>query len=254
MRCAAQRPEPLSARLNRNNPVPLPPLYAVRQHALVEDFPSVREALHEPNGLLAMGGGLSATRLLQAYRQGIFPWYSEGEPILWWSPDPRCVLFPERLRTPRGIRRDLRRLGHCRLSRNQAFEQVLRACAKPAPGRGHTWITRDMTRAYLELHRLGHCWSVELWDEAEKLIGGLYGVRVGNVFSGESMFSRRPGASRAALLYLLRQSGNTGIRLLDCQMSSSHLERMGAALIPRANYRQLLREEFAQAPLPETTP
>ena len=228
--------------LSRQSPL----FYAVQRRVLVEDFPPVREALREPNGLLAAGGDLSPNTLLRAYHQGIYPWYNEGEPILWWSPDPRCVLFPERLRAPRGVRRDLRRLSGCRLSRDQAFEQVIRACAAAAPGREQTWITRAMLRAYLDLQRQGHTWSAEIWDEDSCLIGGLYGVRVGSVFSGESMFSRRPGASRAALLHLLWPAGGNGPRVLDCQLPARHLWRMGAELIPRAAYQRLLREAVSE--------
>lgn len=214
-----------------------------------ESFPDTGLALRDPDGLLAVGGDLEPERLLAAYRRGIFPWYGAGEPILWWSPDPRAVLFTDELHVPRRLTRVLRQ-GRYRLSMDRDFAAVIDACAR-APRRGQqgTWITPEMRAAYLELHRRGQAHSVEVWQN-EVLAGGLYGVAIGRVFFGESMFSRRRDASKVALARLVRQLGAWGFPLLDCQVASGHLTRLGARSIPRARFLQLLDRHCAE-PGPE---
>jgi leucyl/phenylalanyl-tRNA--protein transferase len=199
-------------------------------------FPAVETAAREPNGLLAVGGSLRPRRLLAAYRQGIFPWFGEGEPILWWSPDPRCVLFPEHIHVSRRLRRTLNR-GVFTVTRNLDFEGVVRGCAEPRAGSPGTWIVPEMIDAYLELHRLGFATSFECTDEAGRLAGGIYGVQLGRVFFGESMFSRATDASKVALAAV---AGAADIELIDCQLSNPHLERMGAEEIPRSRFRALI--------------
>lgn len=202
-------------------------------------FPPIERALARPDGLLAAGGDLSRERLVNAYRQGIFPWYSEGQPILWWSPDPRCVLFCGQVHESRRLGRTLR-AARWRFTMDRAFERVLDACAGPRAGESGTWITQAMRAAYLELHRHGLAHSLEAWRGA-KLAGGIYGVSLGRVFFGESMFHRETDASKACLVTLCRQLERWGFPLLDCQVQSLHLERMGAELIPRGRFREWLR-------------
>jgi leucyl/phenylalanyl-tRNA---protein transferase len=202
-------------------------------------FPPAEQASRE--GLLAVGGDLRPRRLLEAYRGGIFPWYNEGQPILWWSPDPRAVLFPDRLKISHSLRKTLRSTKF-QVTMDERFDEVIRACA--APRRKHadngTWITRAMRDAYCELHRLGYAHSVETWH-AGRLVGGLYGVALGAAFFGESMFSRMSDASKVALVRGVQQLQRWGYTLVDCQLSSPHLERMGAQAIPRGEYLALLR-------------
>lgn len=197
-------------------------------------FPAPDEALAQPPGLLAVGGELSSQRLRCAYARGIFPWYSEGEPILWWSPDPREVLLPAGFHRSRSLARRLRS-GVFRVTENIAFEQVITACGETRAAQDGTWITAAMRAAYLELHRLGHAHSIETW-QGDELVGGLYGVRSGRVFSGESMFSRQPDASKAALAWLVEQCASRGIELIDCQMPSAHLRSLGSRPMPRAEF------------------
>jgi leucyl/phenylalanyl-tRNA--protein transferase len=193
----------------------------------------------EPGGLLAVGGDLEPERLLLAYSAGIFPWYEQGQPILWHSPDPRAVLRPEALRVSRSLGRTLRR-GRYEVRLDTAFEAVVRGCAEaPRPGGDGTWITADMQRAYLRLHELGFAHSAEAW-EGERLAGGLYGVSLGGVFFGESMFAARPDASKVAFAVLVRQLTRWGFDLVDCQMQTSHLERFGAELWPRRRFLETL--------------
>lgn len=201
-------------------------------------FPPVALALSEPNGLLAVGGDLTTERLLAGYRHGVFPWYSDGEPILWWSPDPRAVLFPDRLRVSRSLRKTLKRRAF-QVTMDRAFDAVIAACAAPRPGAMGTWITAEMTDAYVRLHRIGYAHSVECWQHGE-LVGGLYGVSIGAVFSGESMFSRRPDASKVALVALARHLRRWGYRVIDCQLYSEHLGRLGAENIPRSRFLEYL--------------
>jgi leucyl/phenylalanyl-tRNA--protein transferase len=202
------------------------------------DFPDVSLALREPDGLLAVGGDLTADRILSAYRRGIFPWYSDKQPILWWSPDPRTVLFPARLKLSRSLRKKLRQ-ARFRVTMDQAFRAVIAACAAPRPGSSGTWITQAMTDAYSALHETGCAHSVECWLE-NRLVGGLYGVSTGRVFFGESMFSRVPDASKVAFAWLVRQLKAWDIGLVDCQVYSAHLASLGAEQIPRADFIKYL--------------
>lgn len=201
-----------------------------------ETFPDPRTALREPDGLLAAGGDLSPARLLYAYRHGIFPWYNEGQPILWWCPDPRAVLFPNALHVSHSLRKTLRQ-HHYEVTLDRAFPEVMHACAgarRNQPEAG-TWITNAMRSAYHALHRMGHAHSVEVWMDGE-LSGGLYGVALGGVFFGESMFSLRSNASKIALAWLTRQLAAWGFALMDCQVTSAHLARLGSVNLPRAEF------------------
>ena len=204
------------------------------------DFPPLEQALRRPNGLLAAGGDLSPTRLSRAYRLGIFPWYSEGEPILWWSPDPRMVLFPAELKIARSLRKSLRR-GLFQVTADTAFERVIQACSELRPGQLGTWITTEMKRAYCRLHSLGIAHSVESWRDGE-LVGGLYGVGIGRAFFGESMFSREDDASKVALARLVAQLDHWGFGIVDCQMRTPLLAAFGAREIPRGEFARRLAE------------
>lgn len=203
-------------------------------------FPSVQYALREPDGLLAIGGDLSPERLITAYRQGIFPWYNEGQPILWWAPDPRMVLFPDQLRISRSLRKTLRK-NLFTVTADTAFSEVIEACSGPRRDHQGTWITSDMKQAYNRLHQLGYAHSIECWQDGE-LVGGLYGVAVGEVFFGESMFSHRTDASKVAFVRMVEQLKAWGFALIDCQIYSTHLESLGATTIPRDNFCDLLAE------------
>mgnify|MGYP001036833655 FL=1 len=203
-------------------------------------FPPVETALADPNGLLAMGGDLSPARLLDAYRHGIFPWFNPGEPILWWSPDPRMVLVPDEVRVTRSLARRLRNAGF-ELRVDTAFAEVMRACAAPREGAGGTWISPAMVAAYTRLFEAGYAHSVETWRDG-RLVGGLYGVAIGRMFYGESMFSREPDASKVALVRLARQLQRWQFGLIDCQMETPHLASMGARTIPRAGFTARLAE------------
>lgn len=207
-------------------------------------FPDPNEAEEEPNGLLAVGGDLTARRLLEAYRNGIFPWFSEGQPILWWSPDPRMVLFPDELQVSRSLRKTLRR-GRFELSFDRAFEDVIRACAGPRRDDDSTWLLPEMIAAYSELHRLGLAHSVETWQDGE-LVGGLYGVSLGNAFFGESMFHRVRDASKAALVYLAERCRQAGFAFIDCQVYTEHLHSLGARDIPRRQFLARLHDALQQ--------
>lgn len=197
-------------------------------------FPPVARALDAPNGLLAAGGDLSAERLLEAYRSGIFPWFSPGDPILWWSPDPRMVLFPQEFKLSTSLKKTLKR-ARFKVTTDQTFEQVVRACAAPRAGENGTWIVEEMITAYCELHRLGHAHSVEVWMENE-LVGGLYGVAIGKMFYGESMFSKRTDGSKIAFAHMARQLECWGFGMIDCQMYTPHLASLGAREISRAEF------------------
>ena len=205
-----------------------------------EWFPDVKSALQEPNGLLAAGGDLSPQRLINAYRLGIFPWYSEGQPILWWSPDPRLVLFPRELHVSRSLVRTIRQ-AQFSITLDTAFEQVIRQCSQPRKNQDGTWITEEMIYAYCQLHTLGWAHSVECWQN-QKLVGGLYGVAIGKVFFGESMFSTVPNSSKVAFVHLLHQLIKKGYRMIDCQVETSHLEKFGAKPISRIDFIQKLAE------------
>jgi leucyl/phenylalanyl-tRNA--protein transferase len=200
----------------------------------VEHFPPVERALREPSGLLAAGGDLSAERLVAAYRRGIFPWFSPGEPILWWSPDPRELLYPAEFKLSRSLAKTLRS-GRYTVRRNSAFAQVIGHCAAPRAMDSGTWISSAMQAAYVQLHRLGVAHSFETWQD-EELVGGLYGLRVGGVFCGESMFSRRSDASKVALQALISCCGPEGIEVVDCQMPSPHLRSLGSRPVSRGQF------------------
>ena len=213
-----------------------------------QPFPPVDQALVSPNGLLAAGADLSVARLLAAYRRGIFPWFSEGDPVLWWSPDPRMVLRVDQLRVSRSLARLMRR-GHWRVTADTAFDAVVGACAAPRGGAPGTWILPEMREAYGRLARQGAAHSVEVW-EADELAGGLYGVAVGRMFFGESMFSRRSSASKVALAALVAQLARWEFELVDCQMSTPHLASLGAEEIPRAEFLAHVAQLVARPGVP----
>ncbi len=206
-------------------------------------FPDVEQALTEPNGLLAVGGSLSVTRLLDAYRHGIFPWYSAGQPLLWWSPDPRTVLFPARFKLSRSLRKTLLKPTH-QVTLDTAFATVVAACAAPRSSESGTWITPAMAQAYHGLHAAGYAHSVEVWRDSE-LVGGLYGVALGRVFYGESMFSVMRDGSKIALAHLAGQLRAWDFAAIDCQLHTPHLQSLGAEEISRADFTALLRENCA---------
>lgn len=201
----------------------------------------------EPDGLLAVGGDLSAERLLLAYRLGIFPWYGEGMPILWWSPDPRLVLFPGELKVSRSMQRTLKR-GVFKVTCDRAFDRVIRQCAEVRERQGEgTWLVAEMIEAYRGLHRQGYAHSVESWVDDE-LVGGLYGVALGRVFFGESMFALRSDASKAAFVNLVHWLSEWGYELIDCQVTTAHLKRFGAREIPRPIFLTLVRQGVEALP------
>lgn len=203
-------------------------------------FPPVFTALTEPNGLLAAGGRLDPDWLLAAYAQGIFPWYSEGEPLLWWSPDPRLILVPADIIVRRSLRKTLRS-GRFDIRFDTAFAEVIRACAAPRGAVTGTWITAEMQAAYLTMHELGFAHSVEAWQDGE-LVGGLYGMALGRAFFGESMFSRRSDASKVCLVHLAHRLEARGFAAIDCQMTTPHLLSLGAQEIARATFCAKLRD------------
>jgi leucyl/phenylalanyl-tRNA--protein transferase len=205
-----------------------------------DPFPPVECALRDPNGLLAAGADLSPARLLDAYARGIFPWFGDEDPVLWWSPDPRMVLRPEDLHVSRSLRRALRS-GGFRVTMDLCFPRVMAGCAAPRPGQEGTWITDGMRAAYGRLIEAGHAHSVEVW-QGEALVGGLYGVAVGRMFFGESMFARVTDASKVALVLLVRQLGRWHFPFVDCQMSTAHLRSLGAREVPRDGFLRGLRE------------
>ena len=211
-------------------------------------FPPVEWATTDPNGLLAAGGDLSVARLLEAYRHGIFPWFSEGQPILWWSPDPRMVLFPAELKVSRSLAKTLRK-SRFEVRADTVFRDVIENCRMPRRDQGGTWITAPMVEAYCELHRAGVAHSVETWLDGE-LVGGLYGVALGRAFFGESMFMRAADASKVALVTLVRQLERWGFGMIDCQMNTAHLASFGAREIPRAEFTRRLQELIHYAPVP----
>lgn len=213
----------------------------------VDAFPPVSDALLEPDGLLAAGGDLSVERILFAYRNGIFPWYDDGQPLLWWSPDPRCVFLPGDFRVSRRLRQDVRK-STWTIRTNTAFGEVIRACAAPRRSQDGTWITPAITAAFEQLNRQNWAHSIEVWDGSQ-LVGGLYGLHIGDVFFGESMFSRDSNASKMALLYLARQLESGTLGLLDCQVTSSHLLSLGARTLPRSSFVEHL-EEFCKSATP----
>ena len=213
-------------------------------------FPPVEQAAADPNGLLAAGGDLSVARLVEAYGSGIFPWFNEDQPILWWSPDPRMVLFPAELKVSRSLARTLRN-SRFEVRADTAFRHVIQSCRMPRRHQAGTWITAPMVEAYCELHRAGIAHSVETWLNAE-LVGGLYGVALGRAFFGESMFANVTDASKVALVTLVRQLERWGFEVIDCQMNTAHLASFGAREIPRAEFTRRLREliHYPSVPAP----
>ncbi len=208
------------------------------------DFPPLNKALREPNGLLAAGGDLRPERLIQAYRHGCFPWFQDGQPILWWSPDPRTVLLPDELHVSRSLAKVLRQ-GRYQVSFDQAFAEVIRTCAAPRSYAAETWITSPMQDAYLELHRRGIAHSVEVWRDGE-LVGGLYGLAMGQLFFGESMFSRADNASKVGFATLVERLKAWGFVLIDCQMPTEHLLSLGARTISRNEFARYLSRHLDQ--------
>ncbi len=207
-------------------------------------FPASNQALAAPNGLLAWGGDLHSERLLNAYRAGIFPWYTQGQPLLWWSPAPRCVIFPADIHVSK---RTCRRYnsGQFTLSADKDFTGVIRACAESRGDDGGSWITYGMLEAYCNLHQLGHAHSIEAWQDGE-LVGGIYGLAIGSVFFGESMFTRQTDAGKIALIALCRQLERWSFTMLDCQVSNPHLMRMGAVELSRGDFERCLLEGVAR--------
>ena len=203
-----------------------------------DSFPPVEKALREPNGLLAAGGDLRPERLLNAYAHGIFPWFNDDSPILWWSPDPRMVLFPRELKISRSLRKNIKNMQY-EIRIDLAFQDVMAACAEPRAGQPGTWITPHMQDAYLRLHQMGFAHSIETWIDG-KLAGGLYGVSLGKVFFGESMFSNQANASKLALVHLVDKLHSQQFELIDCQMNTAHLASLGAREISRVEFTKTL--------------
>jgi len=209
-----------------------------------EPFPPLEHALTDPDGLLALGGDLSVTRLVNAYRHGIFPWYSDGQPIMWWSPDPRTILLPENIKISRSLAKTCRKKPYA-ITLNNAFAEVIKACASPRSDDEGTWITEEMQHAYCMLHNEGHAHSVEAWQDG-KLVGGLYGIAIGQVFFGESMFAWANDASKVAFVHLVQHLSNAGYKMIDCQVDSAHLQSLGATQIPRCLFADYLEKYCEQ--------
>jgi leucyl/phenylalanyl-tRNA--protein transferase len=208
-------------------------------HILTNDiiFPDVSQA--DENGILAIGGDLSVERLLCAYKNGIFPWYNEDEPIIWWSPDPRCVLYPDKLRVTKSMKQVLQN-GRFRFTMNKAFSQVINACKTVDRKYGMgTWINQDIVNAYTNLHEAGYALSAETWREG-KLVGGLYGIKIGNIFFGESMFSNESNASKFAFINVINHLKKNGLQLIDCQQKTEHLMSLGAEMISRKEFIEMI--------------
>ena len=230
-------------------PVVPPPdarFFSFAEERWLPELPAPAAALREPDGLLAAGGALDTPTLLAAYARGIFPWYSRGQPILWWSPDPRTVFLPASFHVSRSLARTLRR-GEFELTLDRDFVGVMRACGPERRGESSTWITPAMLQAYTRLHAEGHAHSVECWRAGE-LVGGVYGVAIGQVFFGESMFSRATDASKVALATLCHALRGWGYELVDCQMASAHLSSLGAVSLPRPQFCELLAALIPESP------
>ena len=217
-------------------------------------FPPIESALEEPNGLRAMGGDLSTQRLLLAYASGIFPWFDEQQPILWWSPNPRAVIYPSELKIAKSLRSILKK-GLFHVTYDTAFSQVVEACRAPRKNAQGTWITEQIQKSYNELHQQGYAHSIECWQE-NKLVGGLYGVTLGKLFFGESMFSFATNSSKVAFVYLVQHLASFGFPLIDCQVPNSHLESLGSTTIPRSEFKILLKHyaSFPRDDAPWHTP
>lgn len=213
-------------------------IYWVRDNLLATSFPPLEKALRDPDGLLAIGGTLSEERLLEAYKKGIFPWFNHGQPVMWWSPDPRCVLFPEELKVSRSLAKRLKQ-NRYKITYDKAFWEVINECAAERNGIDDTWITHEIKEAYFNLFNLGYAHSVECWQD-NKLVGGLYGIAMGKIFFGESMFSRASDASKVALVDLCQHLIDKEFRLIDCQVHSKHLQTLGAKPIQRDFFVQYL--------------
>ncbi|WGL17073.1 leucyl/phenylalanyl-tRNA--protein transferase [Microbulbifer bruguierae] len=216
------------------------------------NFPDTGKALKDPNGLLAVGGELSPEWLLAAYSKGIFPWFSDDQPILWWTPSPRCIVRPQNLRFSRSLRKVIRQK-RFQVTFDQAFADVLDGCAGPRASESGTWITHDMRQAYIEMHRQGHAHSVETWLNGQ-LVGGLYGLAIGRVFFGESMFHRATDASKVAFAFLASQLREWGCELIDCQVCNPHLSSLGAVEVSRAIFETLLVSEVRRPSFPSPWP
>ena len=216
-------------------------------------FPDPRDALTDPDGLLAAGADLSPDTLVRAYSSGIFPWYdADYQPILWWSPSPRCVFYPDSIHVSRSLRRHLNNTP-LTITLDSAFASIMTLCAGPRRDDGGTWISSDMINAYVTLHEMGYAHSLEVWEDGD-IAGGIYGVQLGNVFFGESMVSPRPNGSKVALAALQQLSQTLGIYLIDAQVENPHLIRMGAAMIDRDTFRQHLAQWIPDAPPPQPWP
>lgn len=214
-------------------------LYQLDSSRPLQKFPAIETALNKPDGLLAIGGCLSSQRIINAYKQGIFPWYNPGEPILWWSPNPRLVLFPEKLNVSRSLRKTIAKKIF-NITYDQAFSQVMQYCAAPRDEQTETWITEEIYLAYTQLYQQGVAHSYEVWFNG-KLVGGLYGIAIGQVFFGESMFHRKTNASKVAFCYLVQQLIEWNYQLIDCQVHTNHLVALGAKKIERAQFAGLLK-------------
>ena len=210
-------------------------------------FPDPESALDDPEGLVAAGGDLSITRLLHAYRHGIFPWYQDDQPILWWSPDPRGVIYPQQFIAHKSVLRTLRK-AQWQITIDQSFRQVMTACAAPRSYSKSTWITADMLTAYCQLHALGHAHSIEVWSPNGQLVGGIYGLSIGQIFAGESMFSRATDGSKIALMYLCAYLDTWNYTLVDTQLPSKHLSSLGGSSLTRKEYLDHLAIAAQQQP------
>ncbi len=211
-----------------------------------QPFPSPEKALKEPDGLLAIGGCLSPPRLINAYRHGIFPWYGPGEPMLWWSPDPRLVIFPDKLHLSKSLRKTIRK-NTFSITIDKAFNDVINACSESRKKDSGTWISEEIKQAYTLMHRLGHVHSIEAWRD-KQLVGGLYGVSIGQVFFGESMFHRQTDASKVAFAWCIQYLLNWNYQLVDCQVATEHLISLGAEQIPRKQFQLLLNRYCSKQP------
>ncbi len=209
-------------------------------------FPHYQYALEEPNGLLAAGGDLSPNRLISAYSLGIFPWYNPGEPILWWTPDPRSVIYPETFKPSRSLKKLLKKQ-HFQVTMDTCFASVINCCSQPRAQESGTWIDPAIKQAYTQLHEMGFAHSVEVWSEG-RLVGGLYGIALGRVFFGESMFSTKDNASKVAFALLCKQLCSWDFEIIDCQVHNPHLESLGAVEIPRAKFLKALEKGIAKSP------
>lgn len=221
-------------------------LYWVSENIIASEFPPLESALRDPDGLLAIGGDLSLPRLLDAYQRGIFPWYNAGQPIMWWSPDPRCILELQDIHISRSLGKTLRRKTF-RVTLDRDFVQVIKKCAAPRRDTAETWITGELMQAFIQLHNAGYAHSVECWQD-NRLVGGLYGLAMGRVFFGESMFSDRADASKVALVHLGRYLEQQNFRLIDCQVYSPHLRSLGAKPVQRKLFANLLKHYCYKKP------